>query len=70
MVDTEFARDLDVPKIPASVVAEAILTGLARNRDEIRVARVRQLVPVARLVPRLGDRIVQRALQPRGLESD
>ncbi len=70
VVDTEFARDLDVPKIPASVVAEAILTGLARNRDEIRVARVRQLVPVARLVPRLGDRIVQRALQPRGLESD
>ncbi len=70
VVDTEFARNLDVPKIPASVVAEAIVTGLAGNRDEIRVARVRQLVPVARLVPRLGDRIVQRALQPRGLESD
>lgn len=65
VVDTELARNLDVPKIPPSVVADAILAGLARNRDEIRVGRVRQLVPVARLSPRLADRIVQRALQSR-----
>ena len=66
VVDTDFARNLDVPKIPSPVVADAILTGLARNHDEIRIGPVRQLAPLARFVPRLGDRIVQHALQPRG----
>jgi uncharacterized oxidoreductase len=65
VVDTDFARDLDVPKIPAAAVADAVVAGLVANHEEIRVARVKQLVHVARFMPRLGDRIVQRALQPR-----
>lgn len=65
VVDTDLARSLDVPKVPAADVADAILAGLARNRDEIRIGRVRQLVPLARFIPRLGDRLVQQALQPR-----
>jgi uncharacterized oxidoreductase len=64
VVDTEFARALDVPKIPPSVVADAVLAGLAHNRGEIRVARVRQLALVARLAPRLADRVAARALRP------
>src|SRR5439155_22771481 len=69
-VDTGLFRDLDIPKIPPSVVADAILGGLARDRDEIRVGRIRLLAPIARLAPRLADRIVQRALQPRTGDSD
>lgn len=34
------------------------------DREEIRVGRVRQLAPLARLSPRLADRIVTRALTP------
>jgi uncharacterized oxidoreductase len=65
LVDTDLAGSLDVPKIQPAVVVDAIVAGLARNREEIRVDRVKQLAPLARLVPRLADRIVQRALQPR-----
>jgi hypothetical protein len=43
----------------------AIRRGLARDREEIRIARVRQLVPLARLLPSVGDRIVQNALRSR-----
>lgn len=65
LVDTDLARGLDVPKISPDLVVDAILSGLAGNREEIRVDRVKQLAPLARLAPRLADRIVQRALQPR-----
>jgi threonine dehydrogenase-like Zn-dependent dehydrogenase len=58
-------RDLNVPKLPPAAVADAIITGLQRDREEIRVARVRQLAPPARIMPRLADRIVTRALTPR-----
>jgi uncharacterized oxidoreductase len=64
VVDTEPVRGLDVPKIPTSAVVDAILTGLARDRYEIRVGQVRQLAVLARLAPSLADRIVVRALRP------
>lgn len=62
LVDTDLAGGLDVPKIQPAAVVDAIVAGLERNREEIRVGRIKQLVPIARLVPRLGDRLVQRAL--------
>lgn len=64
VVDTGLAQDLDVPKLHPSTVAEAIIEGLARDRDQIAVGRIRQLVPLARVVPRLADRLVRRSLQP------
>ncbi len=54
----------DVPKIPASAVVDAIVGGIARDREEIRVARVKQLALLARVAPRLADRILTRALGP------
>jgi uncharacterized oxidoreductase len=65
VVDTEQAQGLDVPKVAASFVVDAILAGIARDRDEIRVGRVKQLVPLARLAPGLADRIVVRSLRGR-----
>jgi uncharacterized oxidoreductase len=62
VVDTGPVRGLDVPKLSPEAVAEAIVTGLRRDREEIRVGRVRQLAPLARIMPRLADRIVTRAL--------
>jgi uncharacterized oxidoreductase len=65
LVDTGPVTDVDVPKLSPGSVAEAIIAGLERDRDEIRVGRVRQLAPIARLAPSLGDRLVQRALTPK-----
>lgn len=65
VVDTAPAGGMDVPKLPPGAVADAIVSGLRRNREEIRVGRVRQLAPLARLSPRLADRIVTQALTPR-----
>jgi uncharacterized oxidoreductase len=65
LVDTGQVRGVDVPKLSAGAVAEAIVSGLERDREEIRVAQVKQLAPIARLVPTLGDRLVQRALTPK-----
>jgi uncharacterized oxidoreductase len=62
VVDTGPVRNLDVPKLPPEAVANAIIAGLRRDREEIRVGRVRQLAPLARLMPRLADRIVTRSL--------
>ena len=64
IVDTDAADELDVAKLPAAAVAEAIARGLERDRDEIRVGSIRQLAPLARLAPRLADRLVARALTP------
>jgi short-subunit dehydrogenase involved in D-alanine esterification of teichoic acids len=61
LVDTGPVRDLDVRKLPPEAVADAIVAGLRRDREEIRVGPIRQLVPLARLAPRLADRIVTRA---------
>jgi uncharacterized oxidoreductase len=66
LVDTGQVRTVDVPKVSAGAVADAIVSGLERDREEIRVAQVKQLAPIARLVPVLGDRLVLRALTPKG----
>jgi NAD(P)-dependent dehydrogenase (short-subunit alcohol dehydrogenase family) len=52
----------DEGKVPPAAVANAIIDGLSHDREEIRVGRVRQLARLARLAPRLADRIVTRAL--------
>jgi uncharacterized oxidoreductase len=66
VVDTGAVSGLDVPKIPASTVVDAIVGGVARDREEIRVGRIKLLVPLARLAPRGADWIVGRALRPSG----
>jgi uncharacterized oxidoreductase len=65
VVATDFALDLDVPKVPPSAVVDAVLQGLAADREEIAVGRIKLLLPLARLSPRLADRLVQRALGVR-----
>jgi short-subunit dehydrogenase involved in D-alanine esterification of teichoic acids len=62
IVDTGPVGDLRVPKLPPAAVADAIIDALSHDREEIRIRRVRQLAPLARLAPRLADRIVTRAL--------
>jgi uncharacterized oxidoreductase len=64
VVDTGPVEGLDVPKLPAGVVADAIVAGLIRDRDEIRIGRVKALATIARIAPRLADRIVTRAFGP------
>lgn len=64
VVDTGQVHELEVPKLSAAAVADAIITGLEQDREEIRVGRVRQLAPLTRISPRLADRIVTRALTP------
>jgi uncharacterized oxidoreductase len=64
VVDTEPARDLDGPKLSPARVADAILSGLSRDREEIRVGQVQQLALIARLAPRLADRLLARSLRP------
>lgn len=65
VVDTDFARTLDVPKIRASAVADALIDGMRRDKQQIAVGQIRPLLMFARLAPRLADELVQRALQPR-----
>jgi uncharacterized oxidoreductase len=65
IVDTGPVETLDVPKLPAGTVADAILAGLAGDREEIRVGRVKQLAWLARIAPGRADRIVTRAVTPR-----
>jgi uncharacterized oxidoreductase len=62
VVDTGPVGHLRVRKVPPGAVADAIIDGMSHDREEIRVGRVRQLAPLARLAPRLADRIVTRAL--------
>ena len=64
VVDTDLARDLDVAKVPASAVAEAIITGVDRGKQQIAIDRVRPLVVIARFAPHIADGIVQRAVRP------
>jgi uncharacterized oxidoreductase len=61
VVDTGPVRNLDVPKVSPGAVADAIIAGIERDREEIRIAQVRQLAVVARILPALADRLVQRA---------
>ena len=64
VVDTELASHLDVTKVPASAVAEAIIAGIRRGKQQIAIDRVRPLVVIARVAPRIADGIVQRAVRP------
>ena len=64
VVDTDLARHLDVAKVPASKVAEAIIAGVVRGKQQIAIDRVRPLVVIARVAPGIADGIVQRAVQP------
>jgi uncharacterized oxidoreductase len=65
LVDTGPVRNLDVAKLSPGAVADAIIAGIERDREEIRVAQVRQLAIVARIMPGLADRLVQRAFTSR-----
>ena len=62
VVDTDLTRDLDVAKIPPSAVADAIVAGITRGKEQINIGQVRPLVVMARVAPRIADGIVQRAL--------
>jgi uncharacterized oxidoreductase len=64
LVDTGPVSGLDVPKLSPTEVADAILGGVERDREEIRIGRVRQLATIARFMPRLADRLVTRAMPP------
>lgn len=65
MVDTELRRGLDVPKIPVSTVVDLTLSGMARDRREIRIGRVRALAVAARFAPAVADWLAARSLAPR-----
>jgi uncharacterized oxidoreductase len=65
VVETGPVNTLDVPKLSPGDVADAIIDGVERDREEIRVAQVRQLAPIARIRPRLADRLVTRAFTPQ-----
>jgi hypothetical protein len=65
VVDTGPVNTLDVPKLSPGDVADAIIDGVERDREEIRVAQVRQLAAIARIRPRLADRLVTRAFTPQ-----
>jgi uncharacterized oxidoreductase len=65
LVDTGPVQNLDAPKLSPGAVADEIVAGIDRDRDEIRVGQVRQLAVVARIMPRLADRLVQRAFTSR-----
>jgi uncharacterized oxidoreductase len=65
VVDTVPVKELDVPKVSPAAVAEAIVAGIERDREEIRVGAVRQLAVLARIRPSLADRLVVSAFTPR-----
>jgi uncharacterized oxidoreductase len=64
LVDTGPVSDLAVPKLSPRAVAEAIVAGIQCDREEIRIGRVRQLAVIARVTPRLADRLVIQAFTP------
>jgi uncharacterized oxidoreductase len=65
VVDTGPVNELDVPKVSPAAVADAIVAGIERDREEIRVGAVRQLAILARIRPSLADRLVVNAFTPR-----
>ena len=64
VVDTGPVSNLDVPKVSPDAVAAAMVAGIERDREEIRVGQVRSLAVVARVRPSLADRLVIRAFTP------
>lgn len=65
-VDTGPMAEVGVAKLAPEAVADAIVAGIERDRAEIRIGNIRQLAVIARIAPRLADRLVVRALTPRG----
>ena len=65
VVDTDMMQGLDVAKLPPSMVAQAIVAGMKVGKEQIPLAKVRALMFMARLSPRVADAIVQRALRPQ-----
>jgi uncharacterized oxidoreductase len=64
VVDTELASALDAPKVAPATVADAVIRGLRRDKQQIAVGPIRPLMVIARIVPRAADALVQRALRP------
>jgi uncharacterized oxidoreductase len=63
VVDTDLVEpDLSVSKLAPAAVVDAIVEAVGRDREEIPVGSVKGLVWLARVSPRLADRIVLRAL--------
>ena len=63
LVDTGLLEsDLDVPKRSPAAVADAIIEAVGRDRLEIPIGPIRPLMWLARVAPRLADRIVLRSL--------
>ena len=60
-VQSDLSRDVRGPKITPDQVAGAIVHGMQRDRFEIRVGRIKQLVAIGRISPRLADSIAARA---------
>lgn len=65
MVDTDLRSGLNVPKVPVSTVVDATLDGLADNRTEIRIGRIKWLAVAARVSQRLADFMAAQSLRPR-----
>lgn len=62
LVDTELAGGRDAPKISPETVAEAVVSGLARDRYDILVGRIRALALVSRFSQSLATRVMARAM--------
>jgi uncharacterized oxidoreductase len=65
LVDTGPVGNPDVPKLPPGAAADAIIDGIGRDHEEIRIGQVRQLAVIARITPRLADPLVVRAFTPQ-----
>ena len=58
-VDTEMSRDRTIAKISPANAAKAVIQGLAKDQDEIWVARAKLLRALYRLNPRLVYRMLR-----------
>jgi uncharacterized oxidoreductase len=55
-VDTALNAAVHVPKISPDAAADAIITGMVRNTDEIRIGQVKALYVATRIAPRFVNR--------------
>jgi uncharacterized oxidoreductase len=60
-VDTDLARELRMPKIPAEKVARELLKGLEREHYEMRVGMVKPLTMASQVMPSLTERMLNKA---------
>lgn len=64
-VDTDLTRGIAVAKLSPDEVAAAIVSGLARDRDEIHAGRTGIVALINRISPRVASAMVARASRPR-----